>query len=172
MDGIDISACRGWLGHRFFLSSFCCWCKSPGPIKDTDTTIKMWTYFDNNNWCEQILTSLKYTVIVNDTHHLMCYLDHLSFYLMHAHYFQKYCHLGEIWFWKTRLSKIQRRSMNTTMNCMVRWQETDQECLIMGCFVWIFRWYMINYIHLSHNCPRIFRTRKQKYHHILYLWQG
>ena len=26
------------------------WCKAPGPIKDTDMLMKMWTYYDNNKY--------------------------------------------------------------------------------------------------------------------------
>ena len=35
---------------QFFMSSFCFWCKSPGPNKGTDMIMKIWTACDYNKY--------------------------------------------------------------------------------------------------------------------------
>ena len=84
MQWITRSACRAWLSHMLFKTLFCFRRKWPGPIKNTDMIMKIWTYCDNNKYTSLLVwanISLKYTVVVKYTYHFVSWITYVAWYL-------------------------------------------------------------------------------------------
>ena len=124
---------------QFFMSSFCVWCKSPGPIKDTDMIMKIRTDCDNNKYILLLVwTNIEFIEI-----YCVCH-RHIQFNLFHGSriILLDTCTLfpkvlppkGDI-VREIPAFKIQRRSINTTINLTVQLEEKDKEFFILGCFI-------------------------------------